>query len=615
MATKFVFPWKKNIIWTYITDLTGLMPKKIVFALSLMVLVTLTEGIGLLLLVPLLQLVGLDVQQGALGQIADFIASIFTAMGIEPTLITVIIIYIAIIILNAFFYRLQTIKSFQIQYEFGAYWRKRLYRAVTNSNWPFFSRVRSSDFAHALTYEIERISSGTYSFLSLLATSMVLVVYLVFAFKISGFITLLIFIFGGILLLILRNKAQLARLRGQELSKTSKDLYSSAIQQLDGMKTIKSYNLQNRNFDFFSELTDKVAGKYVDTIQNYADVKFWFDVGAVLILSVTVVISLTFTAINTAGLLLLLYIFVRMIPNFSGIQNNYQHFINMLPAFSTVLDLEKRSERAAEPKTIHTKKIELKKEIQFQGVSFSYERDGDYQGDGDYQKNKDYHPTLENIDFIIKAGETTAIVGPSGAGKSTIADMLMGLINPEKGAVLVDNKPLSSDYIFNWRSQIGYVAQDTFLFNETISSNLQLANPEVGEPEIMESLKSASAHEFVLKLPEGLDTVVGDRGVLMSGGERQRLALARALLRKPSLLILDEATSNLDSENESRIQASIEKLHGEMTILVIAHRLSTIRKADFIYFIEKGRVVESGTWDDLIKKEHGHFRALYDAQT
>jgi ABC-type multidrug transport system, ATPase and permease components len=317
---------------------------------------------------------------------------------------------------------LQTIKSFQIQYEFSAHWRKLLYRAVTNSNWLFFSQVQSSDFAHALTYEIERVGTGTYSFLSLIATSMVLVVYLLFAFEISGIITLLIFIVGAVLLLLLRNKTELARESGEQLSETSKNLYSSTIQQLDGMKTIKSYNLQNRTVELFSKLTDSVADKYRDTIQNYADVKFWFDVGAVLILSVAVVVSINFIAINTAGLLVLLYLFVRMIPNFSSIQSNYQHFINMLPAFSTVLDLERRSEMAAEPKTAEIKEIDLKKEIHFQKVSFSHERD------------KDHRFTLRDIDITIEAGETTAIVGPSGAGKSTIADMLMGLINPEKGS-------------------------------------------------------------------------------------------------------------------------------------------------------------------------------------
>ena len=173
---------------------------------------------------------------------------------------------------------------------------------------------------------------------------------------------------------------------------------------------------------------------------------------------------------------------------------------------------------------------------------------------------------------------------------------------------------VSQNFTGSWRSQIGYVAQETFLFNETIRFNLLLAQPKANEKDIIDALKLAAAYEFVSKLPEGLDTVIGDRGVRLSGGERQRLALARALLRKPSLLILDEATSNLDSENEKKILNAIENLHGEITILIIAHRLSTIKNADNIYLIDEGRILESGTWNELLKKEEGWFRDICEAQ-
>lgn len=159
------------------------------------------------------------------------------------------------------------------------------------------------------------------------------------------------------------------------------------------------------------------------------------------------------------------------------------------------------------------------------------------------------------------------------------------------------------------------MAQDTFLFNESVRFNLLLARSEADEEDLTYALEMAAAHQFVSKLPDGMDTLIGDRGVHLSGGERQRLALARALLRKPSLLILDEATSNLDSENETRILNAIENLHGDMTILMIAHRLSTIRSADYIYLMEDGMVMEAGTWDFLIKKEKGRFRRLYEIQS
>ena len=179
---------------------------------------------------------------------------------------------------------------------------------------------------------------------------------------------------------------------------------------------------------------------------------------------------------------------------------------------------------------------------------------------------------------------------------------------------MVDGNMLEPRLLRPWREQIGYVAQDTFLFNDTVRSNLLWACPEAGEEEIWQALKLAAAAGFISELPEGLETVLGDRGVRLSGGERQRLALARALLREPSLLILDEATSALDSKNERRIQDAIDRLHGSVTILVITHRLSTVREADVIYVLESGRVVESGTWEALISNEDGRFSALAGAQ-
>jgi ATP-binding cassette subfamily C protein len=190
----------------------------------------------------------------------------------------------------------------------------------------------------------------------------------------------------------------------------------------------------------------------------------------------------------------------------------------------------------------------------------------------------------------------------------------MGLIVPDQGHVLVDGMPLGAERLQSWRDQIGYVAQDTFLFNDTVRANLLWAHPKASGEEIDQALGLAAADEFVSSLPEGLETVLGDRGVRLSGGERQRLSLARGLLRKPSLLILDEATSALDSENEKRIQSAIDDLHGSMTILIITHRLSTIRGADVIHVLENGRLVESGDWKTLGRRPASRFAALSRAQ-
>jgi ATP-binding cassette subfamily C protein len=575
------------------------MSWKVILAIGLMVALSLMEGVSLLMLVPLLQLVGLDVQQGSIGQLSKFVSSFFSIIGIQPTLIVVLSIYVLIVMAHSFLGRRETSVSHTLEYEFVVCLRQRLYQAIANSNWLFFVRSRASDFTHALTIEMERIGAATYFLLNLLATTIVTLVYLVLALKLSTWMTGLVFFCGGGLFFLLRRKTKVAHETGEGLSEAMSRLYDTVSEHLGGMKIAKSYGAEERHAAMFERLTEKIQHMYTYAVQNQAEVNYWFNIGSVIILSLILLISIQVLSIPTAGVLLLLFLFARVMPKFSGIQQNFQSFINMLPSFSRVMELQRQCEEAAESKTQTGEKFEMHRGIRFEKVSFGYDRGT---------------PVVKNIDLVIKAGQTTAIVGPSGAGKSTIADLVMGLIFPNEGHILVDGIELNSDRMKAWRNQIGYVPQDTFLFHDTLRSNLLWAKPDAKEEEIVQSLRFAASEEFVSGLSKGLDTILGDRGILLSGGERQRLALARALLRKPSLLILDEATSSLDSENEKRIQSAIEKLYGQMTILVISHRLSTIRGVDIIHVIEEGRLVESGTWDELVAKENGRFHSLYQAQ-
>jgi len=561
-----------------------------------MILVSLTEGVSLLLLVPLLQLVGLDMGQGSLNQVATLASSIFLALGIQTTLIMVLGIFVVVMTISALLHRWQMIMTYEVDYKYAAHLRKRLYQAITNSNWLFFSRNKSSDFAHALTSEIERISTGTSQFLTLLASVMILSVYIIFALELAGIFTGLVFVAGLVLLLFLRNKTYSSHSSGEEITLSTRDIYSSIIQHLEGMKTIKSFGMEEKNIKDFSQQTDHVVHSYMASVYSYADVRLLFDVGTVVLLAIVVLFLVEIIEIPVASLIVLIYLFVRMVPQFSTIQISYQYVLNMLPAYNNVIGLEQRCNENQELLEHDNEGQEFKKQISLEKVSFSYQ---------------DNHFALKNLNLSLDVGKTTAIAGPSGAGKSTIADLVMGFIEPSGGNVAVDGEPISHG---SWRNQIGYVAQETFLFNETIRYNLQLARPGSSEEELKHVLKLAAAYEFVSKLPDGLDTLIGDRGVRLSGGERQRLALARALLRKPSLLILDESTSNLDSENEKRIMDAIDSLHGEITILVIAHRFSTIKNADYIYLIDDGEIIDSGTWDELLESKEGWFWDICEVQ-
>lgn len=587
-----------NIFWTYLTTLIKVMSWKIILALVLMVCLSLAEGIGLLMLVPMLGLIGLDVQQGSLGQIDRFILSVFGAIGIQPTLLGVLAILVLILSTTALLRRWQTVVVLSIQHEFVVHLRLRLYRAIANTKWLFFSRNRSSDFTHVLTNEMGRVGAATGHILRLVASAIVTVVYIILAFKLSVMMTGLVIVCGVGLLLALKSKTQAAQAAGTGLSQAMQVLYASITEHLNSMKLTKSYGAEDRHADIFSRHIDQVRHMFGRAARNQAEVKAWFDISSVCIVSVILYVSVEVLAVPATTVLLLLFLSTRVMPRFSTIQTHYQGFISLLPAFESVVDIQTRCTAAAEAKAQGTEKIEFRHAIQFERVSFSYEE----------------AEVIHDLDLSIRAGETTAIVGPSGAGKSTVADLTIGLITPDKGRVLVDGILLSAERMKPWREQIGYVTQETFLFHDTVRANLLWANPGATEEEIYHSLRLAAAEEFVSKLPNGLDTVVGDRGVRLSGGERQRLALARALLCNPSLLLLDEATSALDSEHEERIQHAIQNLHGSMTILVISHRLSTVRQADTIFVLDEGRLVESGTWDSLIEKENGRFQALCRAQ-
>ena len=585
----------------YLTTLFRVMSWKVALIIALMGCLSLTEGIGVLLLVPLLQLVGLDVRQGGMSQLAEFMSWIVTALGMSPTLIVVLGLYVLIISAHAMLSRLQSIAELGFEQQFVACLRQSLYRAIANANWLFFSRCRASDFTHALTSELERVGTATQCLLLLVANGIVASVYILLALQVSRIPTALIFACGAGLLLLLKGKICSARLTGEELSVATNSLYAATIEHLGGMKTAKSYGTEGRHVEIFSRLAEHVMATNVGGIRNWAAAKCWFDIGSVVVLSLIVYVSIEVVGTPTAGILLLLFLFARIMPRVSSIQQGYQHFVNALPAFATVMELQARCEAAAEPQAEREEKFELRHGIRLERISFGYEGNGKA-------------PVICDLDLNIRAGQTTAIVGPSGAGKSTIADLVMGLIVPDQGRVLIDGVTLGPERMRAWRDQIGYVAQDTFLFHDTVRANLRWACSAAKDGDIHRALSLAGAEEFVSALPQGLDTVLGDRGVLVSGGERQRLALARALLRRPAVLILDEATSSLDSENEKRIQRAIEELHERLTILVITHRLSTIRGADVIHVLEQGRVVESGIWDGLLGNTTGRFRALCRAQ-
>jgi subfamily B ATP-binding cassette protein MsbA len=240
----------------------------------------------------------------------------------------------------------------------------------------------------------------------------------------------------------------------------------------------------------------------------------------------------------------------------------------------------------------------VKSYISYEDISFSY--------DGDVS-------VLYDVNLRIGMGEVVALVGASGAGKSTLADLLPRFYEPDSGRITIDGKEISHVSISSLRGLMGIVTQETILFNDTVFNNIAYGMSECPMEEVVAAARAANAHEFIESMPNGYDTVIGDRGVQLSGGQRQRLAIARALLKNPQILILDEATSSLDVESEALVQEAIDRLVRGRTTLVIAHRLSTIKNADRIVVLERGRIRQIGTHEELIGEE-GIYRKLYSLQ-
>ena len=592
---------QRGTILDLVLTLTSAMPYQLAHVIALTLLLTVFSGVSLLLLVPMLDVVGLNVGTGNLGALAELAAQLFALLGVTPTLPAVLLIYVAVMIATALLERIQNVASTTLYEQFVMQLRQRLYRAVTESSWLFFTKQRGSDFTHLLTTELERVGSTASSLLSLFIKAVLTLIYFGVALFVSPVMTLVVAASGLLLSLLLLPKTRLARLKGEGVSEAYRELYAAIQEHLSGMKVSKSHGIEEAQLELFRQRTDNTAARYLDLVRNQADVGFLLQIGSVTTLAAILYLALQVMQLPIAAVLLLIFLFARLIPMVTGLQRGYQNVINHLPAFKRFRDFEARCLAAAEGYDRSRAAYGLERAIRLERLAFSYEVEGGM------------HPTLRHLSLKIERGQTVAIVGPSGSGKSTLADLIIGLIAPDEGEIFIDDQPLTAEGRHAWRRQIGYVAQDTFMFHDTVRANLLVARPDASEDELREALRQAAA-DFVFTLPEGLDTVLGDRGVRLSGGERQRLALARALLRRPTLLVLDEATSALDTENEQRIQAAIDALRGKMTIVVIAHRLSTVKNADVIYVLEHGRLVESGDFSSLIRKPQGRFRALCQAQ-
>jgi subfamily B ATP-binding cassette protein MsbA len=406
-----------------------------------------------------------------------------------------------------------------------------------------------------------------------------------------------IIIFGFVMLKAFGIVRPIFRDRG----KLNADVKGRLTETLNGVRVIKGFNAEDQENANFQ--------KGVDTL--YQNVKKSLTATAIITSSSTFLVGLAATAIMGIGgyfmmggemkagefisFNLFLALMIAPIIQMSNIVSKLTEEMAGLDRTKELFNMEEDDNPEKRPvilKDIHG-------DIRFENVSFSYDESKE---------------VIHEVSFDAPSGSVTALVGSSGSGKSTIASLAATFLNPEKGKVTLDGKDLSTVNLSSFRRNLAVVLQDDFLFEGTVRENILFPRPDATEEELLEAVKGAYVDEFTDRFEKGLDTVIGERGVKLSGGQRQRLSIARALLADPKVLILDEATSNLDTESEAFIQKSLNGLMKDRTTFVIAHRLSTIRQADQILVIEEGRIAEQGKHDELLEKQ-GRYYELFTYQS
>jgi len=366
-------------------------------------------------------------------------------------------------------------------------------------------------------------------------------------------------------------------------------------ESLSGVRVIKGFNAEAQEIKTFERGVDKL---FKNVKKSLTTTSFVTSAATLLLGLATVgimgvggnmIMKDQLTIGEFFAFILYLGFLIAPIVQMSNIGSQITEAFAGLDRMQEILELEREDQDPNRSESLN----EIQGFIEFNDVSFSYEKGNE---------------VLHNINFKAKPGSVTALVGSSGSGKTTIAGLVATFLTPAQGTILIDGQDLSKITLSNYRSFLGVVLQDDFLFEGSIRENILFPRPDAAENELLDAVKSAHVSEFTDRFDDGLDTLIGERGVKLSGGQRQRVAIARAILANPKILILDEATSNLDTESEAFIQESLSRLMHGRTTFVIAHRLSTIRKANQILVIENGRIVERGNHDSLLEKEGRYFQ-------
>jgi ATP-binding cassette, subfamily B, bacterial MsbA len=536
------------------------------------------------------------------GLAASFRAFVFRPEPAQSLLNICIVIVVSFLIKNLFGYFQANLMT-KVEQGLITDLRNDLYRHLHDLPLAYFTNARTGNLISRIMNDVPVVNAGmSATFHTLIREPMLVIVYLGITLTLSWKLTMMAFVVFPLVLLVISWIGKRVHKESGLVQERIADLTSVLHETISGVKVVKAFGMEDfENRKFAAKgLAYLRTVLTVTNIRNLASPSTEFlsaMAGGVIIWygGLQVLSQESMKASEFLGFLFVLFQIMPPIKELSGVNNRIQEASAAGKRVFEILDIEPNIRNIDNPVRLY----DFQERIEFRNVSFRYES-------GDL--------VLADIDVNIRKGEVVAIVGPSGAGKSTLVDLVPRFYDPTSGSILIDGVDLRNVDIKSLRDKIGIVTQETILFNDTVKSNIAYGLDDCPIERIIMAAKAANAHNFIANMPEAYDSVIGERGVKISGGERQRLSLARAILKNPPILILDEATSSLDTESEILVQEAIERLMSGRTSIVIAHRLSTIKHADRILVVEAGRIVETGKHDDLVRNEKGLYRKLYQLQ-
>jgi ATP-binding cassette subfamily C protein len=548
-----------------------LLPRgRLAMLVGLMILAALSEGAGLFLLVPVIGAIG-----G--GALPPAVASVLAAVGLPLSLGPLLLAFVALVLLRAVVQYRRIVDGRMLYAGLVDRLRGQVFGELVRADWRYLSRMRQSDNLGLLVSNVDRIGFGTDQLIAAIGVGITLGAAFATALLLSPRVALAALAGAVLVLFAYKDLRRQAVRLGEELGRAYETVHARLTESLGALRLIKSHSAEARTAREVGESFASLRGIELSYIRSTALGQGTLQVCGAAVLALAAWLAIERWAIPATVLLPLVALFARTVPLLGALQEAVQNWLHAVPAVieadAVRRELAVHAEPLLPPGTIPPK---LDRAIELSGVTLNHAGRA--------------VPALSGVGMSLPAYATTALVGPSGAGKSTLADVVSGLVEPDSGTVSIDGTVLGGIVRQAWRGAVAYVQQEPVLFHATIRDNLRWAAPDADEAALEAALNDASAG-FVFALPAGLDTVVGDAGRQFSGGERQRIALARALLRRPALLILDEPTSALDAASEAAIIAALKGLRGRVTMLLIAHRGALADLADQTIHIAAGRIV------------------------